>query len=252
MKRCFFLMACATLLFAFTACGADEQTRAVISMIESIGDVALYSESEILEAENALRALTDRQRENVNNSVLLLDARNTLDELLEREHLAYLFRVQYLSELQEVYTEIQSMFTILKILNAVVIDVWQVAINTRNVDFNDALGRLYEGRMGLWGGTVIIPTADAAEAFRTLLDEAIAHNEMLNATITNMNNPPDEYRDLYTAIVNLYSSARALLQHVESPSGNIRSFSDGRNAIIAEINQQITVLEITHPEITRD
>ena len=78
MKRFLALMLCAVMLLTLCACGKSEAAQAVDDQIAAIGAVTLESEAAIAAAEEAYRALPDKERAQVENLAQLEQARTEL------------------------------------------------------------------------------------------------------------------------------------------------------------------------------
>lgn len=87
MKKIFFLVFIAITAFIFIACGKSEMVKATETAIADIGDVTLESEDSIKKAESIFNSLTDREKEQVDNRIVLIDARNQYEKLLEEQRL---------------------------------------------------------------------------------------------------------------------------------------------------------------------
>lgn len=72
------------IMLSLCACGPDEQTKAVIDKINTIGTVDYDDELLIGEIEDDYRALTTDQRKKVSNYDTLVDARKDMDDLIAK------------------------------------------------------------------------------------------------------------------------------------------------------------------------
>ena len=81
MKRIVSLILVIVMVLALAACGKSEAATAVDNLITSIGTVTLDNESAVAGAEAAYAALTQDQKEEVENYAILVAARTTLDAL---------------------------------------------------------------------------------------------------------------------------------------------------------------------------
>jgi len=86
MKKLLIPILCLALMITLIGCsntqaGRSEAAIHVDRMIDSIGEVTLESESIILEAEQAVAALSDKEYDELANLQLLKDARTKYDEL---------------------------------------------------------------------------------------------------------------------------------------------------------------------------
>lgn len=86
MKKCISLALVLALCLSLCACGKeaakDEAVEKVISMINSLGNVSLASNTALENAENAYNALTDDQKAAVTNYNLLTTARATYKRIM--------------------------------------------------------------------------------------------------------------------------------------------------------------------------
>lgn len=81
-KRFAAIILALVLALALTACGKSEAAQKVDDLIDAIGEVTLDSGSAISNAEEALNALDDKDREQVEGSDKLSSARGTYDDLV--------------------------------------------------------------------------------------------------------------------------------------------------------------------------
>ena len=63
------------------ACGKSAAVKQTEELINAIGDVSINSEETIIEAEEAYNALSDSEKEKVENSDILINARDSIDSL---------------------------------------------------------------------------------------------------------------------------------------------------------------------------
>lgn len=94
MKRTISLLLVLALCLSLCACGKSKAVSNVESLIGAIGEVTADSEAAIVEAEEAYKVLTDKEKEAVENYADLVSARTVLDEALEIEQ----FRQSILGE----------------------------------------------------------------------------------------------------------------------------------------------------------
>lgn len=83
-KQCTVCLIALIFCLMFVSCKSDEATK-VDELIMSIGTVTLDSEPAIETAEIHYQALTEKQKEEVENSVVLVQARRDFDKLCEEE-----------------------------------------------------------------------------------------------------------------------------------------------------------------------
>lgn len=88
MKKILSLLLVLVLVLGLCACGKSEAAQAVDDMIAAIGTVTLESEVKIAAAESAWAALTDEQKEELENYALLTAARASLDTLIAEKEAA--------------------------------------------------------------------------------------------------------------------------------------------------------------------
>lgn len=81
MKKVISLVLVLVMCLSLTACKSKE-ARNVEKLIDAIGEVTLGSESAIISAENAYRALTEEDTAEIENYEILTTARTTLDALI--------------------------------------------------------------------------------------------------------------------------------------------------------------------------
>lgn len=94
MKRIISLLLVLALCLPLCACGKSKAVSNVESLIGAIGEVTVDSEAAVVEAEEAYKVLTDKEKEAVENYADLVSARTVLDEALEIEQ----FRQSILGE----------------------------------------------------------------------------------------------------------------------------------------------------------
>lgn len=87
MRKTISLIIIAIIALAFTACGKSEMVKAAETAIADIGNVTLESEDSIKKAESIFNGLTDHEKEQVDNRLVLIDARNQYEKLLEEQRL---------------------------------------------------------------------------------------------------------------------------------------------------------------------
>jgi hypothetical protein len=87
MKKVIALILVLALCLSFAGCGKSEAAKHVDEMILTIGTVTLDSESSVKAAEAAYEALTQEQKDELENHAILVAARASLDDLLEQKRL---------------------------------------------------------------------------------------------------------------------------------------------------------------------
>ncbi|MBQ2755992.1 MAG: hypothetical protein IJF27_04910 [Oscillospiraceae bacterium] len=83
MKKLLIVVLVIAMAFSLAACGKSEAAKVMDNMIADIGEVTLESEEAIVAAEQMYNALTAEQKSELDNYALLLNARMTLDKLIE-------------------------------------------------------------------------------------------------------------------------------------------------------------------------
>lgn len=73
------------MLFIFSGCGKSEAVKNVESLISEIGEVTLENEESIRTADDAYKALTDEEKEQVKNRTELQDKKNELVSLKQKD-----------------------------------------------------------------------------------------------------------------------------------------------------------------------
>lgn len=81
MKKLIAILLALTLMISFCACGKSEEVTNVENLITAIGTVTESSESDIIQAERAFDALTDEEKNEVENYNMLLLARNEFNAI---------------------------------------------------------------------------------------------------------------------------------------------------------------------------
>ena len=79
-------------------------------------------------------------------------------------------------------------------------------------DFNDALGNLY-----------------ADLSFSSKISSIEDNQDTVNALMKKLKNPPDEYKDAYDAVSDLYDAYISLTNCATDPSGNLQTYSSTFN-----------------------
>ncbi len=79
-------------------------------------------------------------------------------------------------------------------------------------DFNDALGNLY-----------------ADSSFSSKISSIEDNQDAVNALMKKLKNPPDEYKDAYDAITDLYNAYISLTNCATDPSGSLQTYSSTFN-----------------------
>ncbi len=85
MKRLLSLTLMMVMVFSLSACGKSDAAQNVDDQISAIGEVTLDSESKITEAESALAALSQEDRDQVDGAGELAEARTAYDALVVEE-----------------------------------------------------------------------------------------------------------------------------------------------------------------------
>lgn len=94
MKKGFSVLLALALCLSLCACGKSKDVSNVESLIGAIGEVTADCEAAVAQAEEAYNALTDKEKEAVENYAALTEARMALNEALETEQ----FRQSILGE----------------------------------------------------------------------------------------------------------------------------------------------------------
>lgn len=82
MKKHLMLVLALTMCLTLTSC-KSEAAKSVDNLISAIGEVTLDSESKIIEAENAVAALEEKDRKQIDKEKVLLDARAQYEDLVK-------------------------------------------------------------------------------------------------------------------------------------------------------------------------
>ena len=86
-KNCCFIGIIIIICLSLSACGKSEAVKQTEELINAIGEVSLESEDAIKKAETAYDALSEKDKEKVENSSTLADAREALDILINQNPL---------------------------------------------------------------------------------------------------------------------------------------------------------------------
>lgn len=79
-------------------------------------------------------------------------------------------------------------------------------------DFNDALGNLF-----------------ADSSFKRQLDSIKKNQDNVDTLMKELKNPPDEYRDAYDAVSELYNAYLSLMNCATDPSGSLKTYAETFN-----------------------
>ncbi len=85
MKKILCIFLGVAIIFSLAACGKSEEVLNVESAINEIGVVTIDSESKIINAENALNDLEEKEKEKIENIGILNDARSTYNDLKKEQ-----------------------------------------------------------------------------------------------------------------------------------------------------------------------
>jgi len=85
MKKYLLVLLALALMLSMTACGKSEAAQAADDLIAAIGTVTLDSAAAIEAAEDAVAALSDKEKDTLENTAQLREARETYDDLAEAE-----------------------------------------------------------------------------------------------------------------------------------------------------------------------
>lgn len=81
MKKILSFILLFVLLLSLCACGKTEAAKNADNLILSIGTVSLTSEKAIIDAENAVSQLSEKEKDTLENEQILISARTTFDAL---------------------------------------------------------------------------------------------------------------------------------------------------------------------------
>lgn len=98
MRKICLLPLIATLFFTLAACGKSESAQAVDDMISSLEVVDETSKTAIEEVEAAYNALSDKDKETLENYALLEEARSTFDQLMAEKAITAIDWIGYVTE----------------------------------------------------------------------------------------------------------------------------------------------------------
>lgn len=201
---------------------SKQAVDSVIASIDSIGTVSNSDESRSL-IENAIigfNSLSEKQKPKVTNYNTLISAQNTYNALVQLD--------EYRSTLVEAVSDIRSNVS-LYITDALdeTQTVWHNAIwkeydeyNKGDYsDFNNALMALYFSADHL----------SRLQSIRTL-------NDSISESITELQNPPSQYKAAYDAFTKLYGAYLPLYDESLNPTGSYNSFTSKINTLITNYN----------------
>lgn len=103
MKKVVALILCTVMLMSFCACGKSKEAQNVDDLILAIGEVSIDSASKIKTAEDAYEALSDKDKEKVENYSILESSKSELDKIKKE--------IAEESEFREAYTSLKDQIT---------------------------------------------------------------------------------------------------------------------------------------------
>lgn len=112
MYRVLSIIISVLLALMLTSCGKSKASAAVEKMIDSIGEVTEKSEQYIIRAEQAYDRLPEKEKEQVSNLDVLIDARNQYDDVIAEK------RAESIWELEERTQQLQEEVTGKELTNA--------------------------------------------------------------------------------------------------------------------------------------
>lgn len=101
MKKVIVFLLVVAMMFSLCACGKSKEATAVEGLIAEIGKVSADSREQIETAENAYNALSDKDKQSVENYSTLEDAKSTLENI---EYCDLVSRIKEMNENSDIIT----------------------------------------------------------------------------------------------------------------------------------------------------
>ena len=130
MKKAISLFLALVMCLSLCACGKSKEVKAVEEMIAAIGEVSLESKDAITAAEEAFRALTSEEKEQVGNYFVLAESKDTLEELeeIEEQRLLEEAKKAVAANGQKAYDNIKNAWQIAEQIGHSLYNVWHGAV----------------------------------------------------------------------------------------------------------------------------
>ncbi len=213
----------------------SRQIKAVEESINSIGQIELTTECQgrIDTAVTAYNALSEKQKEKVNNVSTLTSARSSYNSMW------------YYNELIKASNFVNKKATAaLEILGDIKI-AWNNVIykktdeyNNGNYDFDTAL-KAYWGSLAYLDNSLLLYDDIDTDDYKKKITDYL----------TELKNPPENYKNTYEAFTELYASYTSMVPLTKSINHNYNSFSSEVNKLSSDYKTKFGQLKALIPEV---
>ena len=129
MKKVISLLLVLLLCLSFCACGKSEAVIAVEEAISNIGEVSIESGETIARAQKLYDILTDKEKSQVENRLVLADAAEAYERALESEKER--IRLENYSTIKGIYSELKEAYEIVDQHGTDLYTAWQLGIHEK-------------------------------------------------------------------------------------------------------------------------
>ncbi len=220
--------------FAKNIISENKQINDVIASIDAVGTIEVSQEclDRINNATNLYNALTEDQRNKVTNSQVLINSSNTYNNM--RYYQLLIAGCNFVNEKANIAIE---MFSDIDTLWYNTINDITDEYNNGNYDFNTALNAYWD-------------SLDYLSGSLTLNELAIDDNEYkLDTYLTELKNPPAQYKDAYTAFTDLYACFQPMVKLTNSVHHTFASYRSETNELTIAYKAQYGKTKAIIPEI---
>lgn len=239
------------LLLSLCACGKSKEAQNVDDLILSIGEVSIDSASKIETAENAYNALSDKDKQSVENYALLEEAKGTLENI---EYCALVSRIKELNENSDMITsqiyEIwdfvgvdlvsYALICLRGITDETPLEAYKLSQAGKESDWDDywkdpvavVKYTLYEDDKIYknLNENTIADTVSACIAFNTICDAIDSENTALADDVKSFkNNCSDKYKDAMDNMSEWYLESSLYADFALNESGSLTSYREQKD-----------------------
>lgn len=129
MKRVIALLLVSIICLSLCSCGKSDAVKAVEEAISQIGDVSIDSGDAIAYAEKLYDILTDKEKTQVENRLVLTDAVDAYEKVVEAE--TERLRLESLTSLKAIYADLKDAYAIVDQYGADLYTAWQLGIQQK-------------------------------------------------------------------------------------------------------------------------
>lgn len=79
------------------------------------------------------------------------------------------------------------------------------------------------------------------------LDEIKKQSVSIKEQITELKNPPKEYKEAYDEVLDMYNYSEELIEMALSPDGSLQSFSEQKKQLLSDISSKYKRIEVIAP-----